>query len=55
VQLPSSGWNLHAPTRYWQKSSPRDRRLAIHPDLPVRLTAADFLAGRDPVLARALR
>jgi hypothetical protein len=24
-------------------------------DVPVALTAADFFAGRDPVLARALR
>ena len=33
---------------------PGDRRLAITPELPVRLRAADYFAGRDPVLAAAL-
>ena len=31
-----------------------DRRLAVEPDVRVEPTAADFLAGRDPVLTRAL-
>jgi C-terminal processing protease CtpA/Prc len=55
LRLPVSGWNFLAATRYWQKSTANDPRLALRPDLPVALTAADFFAGRDPVLARALR
>jgi hypothetical protein len=53
--LPASGWNFLVATRYWQKSTPRDPRLAISPDLRATMGIADFLAGRDPVLARALR
>ena len=54
-QLPASGWNFLVATRYWQMSTPRDRRLAIAPDHRIEMRLADFLAGRDPVLARALR
>ena len=55
LRLPANGWNFMAATRYWQKSTANDPRLALRPDLPVALTAADFFAGRDPVLARVLR
>jgi hypothetical protein len=34
--------------------APRDRRDAVQPDVGVEATVADFLAGRDPVLRRAL-
>ncbi len=54
-QLPATGWNTHVATIYWQKSRPDDRRLALEPQVRVRYTAADFYAGRDPVLRRALR
>ena len=54
-QLPASGWNFLVATKYWEMSTPRDRRLAIAPDHRVEMRFADFLAGRDPVLARALR
>jgi hypothetical protein len=54
-QLPASGWNANVATRYWQQSRPGDPRLTLVPDLVVRFTAADFFAGRDPVLRRALR
>ena len=54
-QLPASGWNFLVATRYWEMSTPRDRRLAIAPDHRIEMRLADFLAGRDPVLARALR
>jgi C-terminal processing protease CtpA/Prc len=40
--------------RYWQKSTPDDPRLTIEPDLPVPTLAADYFAGRDPVLDAAL-
>jgi hypothetical protein len=29
--------------------------VAVRPDIAVAMTAADFFAGRDPVLERALR
>lgn len=34
---------------------PDDPPVAFEPDVPVELTSADFLAGRDPVLSAALR
>jgi hypothetical protein len=40
--------------RYWQKSTPDDPRLSIDPDLAVPTLAADYFAGRDPVLEAAL-
>jgi hypothetical protein len=54
-QLAETGWTAHVATIYWRKSAPGDRRTTIRPRLPVRYTAADFFAGRDPVLSRALR
>ncbi|MGH3017611.1 MAG: S41 family peptidase [Gaiellaceae bacterium] len=56
VLLPKSGINVRIATRYWDfgKGSD-DRRLAITPDRKVKVTIADFLAGRDPVLAAALK
>jgi hypothetical protein len=56
LQLPTVGWSVHIAARYHhRKRSPRDRRLAVGPDLPVDLTSAQYFAGRDPVLERALR
>ncbi len=40
--------------RYWEKSTPDDPRLTIEPDLAVPTLAADYFAGRDPVLEAAL-
>ncbi len=37
-------------TRYWQFAAPDDPRLTIEPDIAVPVTAADYFAGRDPVL-----
>ncbi len=54
VKVPSLGVAVKISTRYWEKSTPGDPRLAIEPDLPVPLTVEDWLAGRDPVLAAAL-
>ena len=53
--LPASGLQLRIATIYWQKSTPDDPRLAIDPQVPVPLSSADFFAGRDPVLAAALK
>jgi hypothetical protein len=54
VELPSIGLTVHVAVQDVQVV-PDDRRLAVVPDVGVEPTAADFLAGRDPVLARALR
>ncbi len=54
VKVPSLGVAVKISTRYWEKSTPGDPRLAIEPDLPVPLTVDDWLAGRDPVLAAVL-
>ena len=39
---------------YWVEVAPRDKRPAVQPNVRVEPTVADFLAGRDPVLRRAL-
>jgi Peptidase family S41 len=55
VLLPKSGINVRIAARYWDFSKGSgDRRLAVNPDRKVNVTIADFLAGRDPVLAAAL-
>jgi Peptidase family S41 len=53
--LPKSGIEARVAARYWDfGKGPRDRRLAVNPDISVKVTVADFLAGRDPVLAAAI-
>jgi hypothetical protein len=54
IELPTLGVTVHAPTQ-WVEVVPGDGRLAVPPDVAVPLTAAAFFAGRDPVLAAALR
>jgi hypothetical protein len=51
VTLSNSGFVVTLPT-YWGRSG--DERPAIFPDSPMTLSAADFFAGRDPVLDAAL-
>jgi C-terminal processing protease CtpA/Prc len=53
--LPSTGLHVYVATEYVVRGTPNDRRLAVAPDLRVDLTSTDYFAGRDPVLARALR
>ena len=55
VALPSVGWNVRIATQYMERGAVNDQRLGIDPDVRVDLTSTDFFAGRDPVLARALR
>jgi hypothetical protein len=52
IALPSLGMTVSTAVVY--VGSPEDTRLATFPDLPVATSAADFFAGRDPVLAAAL-
>jgi hypothetical protein len=55
VLLPSLGWYVYIAARYHARTrGPNDRRLAVAPDVRVDLTSTQYLAGRDPVLARAL-
>lgn len=55
VVLPHTELQVSISTRAWQFSYPMDRRVWIAPDVPVALTSADYLAGRDPVLEAVRR
>src|SRR5262249_116994 len=55
IPLPASGVTAEIATVYWQKSTPDDPRITTDPQVPVPLSSADFFAGRDPVLAAALK
>jgi Peptidase family S41 len=56
VHLPTLGWNVHVAARYHhRKRNANDKRLAVGADVRVELTSAQYFAGRDPVLERALR
>jgi hypothetical protein len=49
-KLPYGRQIVYVASRYWQKSAADDPRITIEPDLPVTISSADYLAGRDPVL-----
>jgi Peptidase family S41 len=56
VLLPATGLYVHIATRYHERRrGPNDKRLAIEPDVRIDVTSADYAAGRDPVLERALK
>ena len=56
VLLVEPGWLVHIAGRYHErKRGPGDRRLAVEPDVRIDLTSAQYFAGRDPVLERALK
>jgi hypothetical protein len=52
--LPYSRLRGSISTRYWQDAMPGDDRPWIAMDIPVELRAADYFAGRDPVLDAVL-
>ena len=55
ILLPTLGWSVHIAVRYHERKNGRsDRRLAVAPDVPLAVTSAQYFAGRDPVLERAL-
>lgn len=54
VELDALGWTVHVPPQYIEVLGRPDERVAIEPDVPVQIGAADHFAGRDPVLARAI-
>ena len=56
VLLPTVGWNVYIEARYHERKKGRsDRRLAIAPDIRIDLSSAQYFAGQDPVLERALK
>jgi len=55
VKLPYSGLTATIAAVKWQLSHPWDVRRTIVPNIPVPLTAADYFAGRDPVLDTTLK
>jgi dienelactone hydrolase len=55
VTLPATGWDVQIANQYVQVTTRSDTRTAVEPDVRVLLRAADFFAGRDPVLAAALK
>ena len=54
VVLDNSGITVRVSTVYWHSWLGNDFRDAIQPHIPAGLTAADYFAGRDPVLAAAV-
>ena len=54
VTLPHSGLVALVDSRFNPSPVPGDTRLEVQPDVAVPFTAADYFAGRDPVLERAL-
>jgi hypothetical protein len=55
VTLPASKIVVLISADFHDKAPPGDTRLAIPPDIAVEVSWADFVAGRDPVLAAALK
>lgn len=55
ILLPFSRIRVNVGGVWWQLSNPWDLRRSIPPHVPVALSAADYFAGRDPVLATTLR
>jgi hypothetical protein len=53
IELPVAGLTAYVAV-YYVEVAPRDKRPAVQPDVRVEPSVADFLAGRDPVLRRAL-
>jgi len=54
IMLEHTGLTVHVATVYWEFGPPGDTRKETPVDVRVEPTAADFFAGRDPALARAL-
>jgi tetratricopeptide (TPR) repeat protein len=55
IKLPYSGLLALVAAVKWQLSHPWDVRGTIVPHMPVPLTAADYFAGRDPVMDATLK
>ncbi len=55
IRLENSGLTLRVATIFWHSWLADDTRDATPPALAVPLSSADYFAGRDPVLEKALR
>jgi dienelactone hydrolase len=55
VTLPATGWEVQVANQYVEVTTRSDTRTAVDPDIRVPVRAADFFAGRDPVLTAALK
>ena len=55
LELASAGLAVRVANQYVQVTKASDRRVTVRPHVRVEPTSADFFAGRDPVLADALR
>ena len=53
IEIPTPGLIARVATSYQRFG--RHSALTTRPDVAVQLTAEDFVAGRDPVLERALQ
>ncbi len=50
IILPTSGLNVHIAAEYHSRQrGPKDRRLAVAPDIRVEPSSKDYFARRDPV------
>jgi hypothetical protein len=54
VTLPYSGLVALVDSLFFRSPVPGDARLEVQPDIAVPFTSAEYFAGRDPVLERAL-
>jgi hypothetical protein len=54
VVLENSGITIRVSTIYWHSWLANDFRDAIKPHLPVKVVAADYFEGKDPVLTAAI-
>jgi len=48
ITLPNSKIQISISARYWQKSTPEDKRIWIEPDIPAPLSSQDFFDNIDP-------
>ena len=55
ITLPATGWEVQVANQYVEVTTRSDTRTAVEPDIRVPVRAADFFAGRDPVLDAALK
>jgi hypothetical protein len=53
--LPYSGVGCQLTGVNWQLSTPFDTRRSLQPNIPVQLTAKDWMAGKDPALEVVLK
>jgi hypothetical protein len=54
TRLPYSGQAYYVATHYIRRTTDDDPRITIEPDIAMPMTAADYFAGRDPVLQAAI-